>query len=124
MTQITYPTDRSARGGTDGGMGRSSAFAISGLKRPLASFRTYRQLSRWNPPPLMIRAIGAHCQFRKSAHLHGYRIECRDLGTCPSQRSDCSGSNPRVDESHQSAMAFIRSAILIVAKLEKVSDTA
>src|SRR5262249_7377334 len=22
----------------------------------------YRQLSRWNPPPLMIRAFGAHCQ--------------------------------------------------------------
>ena len=29
---------------------------------PLASFRTYRQLSGWNPPPLMIRAFGAHCQ--------------------------------------------------------------
>src|SRR5436190_10482599 len=28
---------------------------------PLASFRTYRQLSGWNPPPLMIRAFGAHC---------------------------------------------------------------
>jgi hypothetical protein len=30
--------------------------------KPLASFRTYRQLSGWNPPPLMIRAFGAHCQ--------------------------------------------------------------
>src|SRR5438552_4672607 len=28
----------------------------------LASFRTYRQLSGWNLPPLMIRAFGAHCQ--------------------------------------------------------------
>src|SRR5436189_4647985 len=28
---------------------------------PLASFRTSRQLSGWNPPPLMIRAFGAHC---------------------------------------------------------------
>jgi hypothetical protein len=27
----------------------------------LASLRTYRQLSGWNPPPLMIRAFGAHC---------------------------------------------------------------
>jgi hypothetical protein len=32
--------------------------------KPLASFRTYRQLSGWNPPPLMIRAFGAHCQCR------------------------------------------------------------
>jgi hypothetical protein len=31
--------------------------------KPLASFRTYRQLSGWNPPPLMIRAFGAHCHF-------------------------------------------------------------
>src|SRR5262245_44322659 len=34
--------------------------------KPLASFRTYRQLSGWNPPPLMIRAFGAHCQQQKS----------------------------------------------------------
>src|SRR5437870_3514041 len=31
---------------------------------PLASFRTYRQLSGWNPPPLVIRAVRAHCQQR------------------------------------------------------------
>src|SRR6185295_11089390 len=30
--------------------------------KPLVSFRTYRQLSGWNPPPLMIRAFRAHCQ--------------------------------------------------------------
>src|SRR6202043_3721311 len=30
--------------------------------KPLVSFRTYRQLSGWNPPPLMIRALRAHCQ--------------------------------------------------------------
>ena len=29
---------------------------------PLVSFRINRQLSGWNPPPLMIRAFGAHCQ--------------------------------------------------------------
>jgi hypothetical protein len=34
---------------------------------PLASFRTYRQLSRWNPPPLMVRAVRAHCQLRTHA---------------------------------------------------------
>jgi len=36
----------------------------------------------------------------------------------------CSGTASRRAEHSQSAMAFIRSAILIVAKLEKVSDTA
>src|SRR5260370_40873680 len=34
--------------------------------KPLVSFRTYRQLSGWNPPPLIIRAFRAHCQFRTS----------------------------------------------------------
>ena len=29
--------------------------------KPLASFRTNRQLSGWNPPPQMFRAFGAHC---------------------------------------------------------------
>src|SRR5262245_13503773 len=28
----------------------------------LVSFRTYRQLSGWSPPPLVIRAFRAHCQ--------------------------------------------------------------
>ena len=30
--------------------------------KPLVSYRIYRQLSVWNPPPLVIRAFGAHCQ--------------------------------------------------------------
>jgi hypothetical protein len=30
--------------------------------KPLVSFRTYRQLSGWNPPPQVFRALGAHCQ--------------------------------------------------------------
>jgi hypothetical protein len=29
---------------------------------PLVSYRINRQLSGWNPPPLMVRAFGAHCQ--------------------------------------------------------------
>ena len=37
--------------------------------KPPASFRTYRQLSGWNPPPLMIRAFRAHCQFLTGAAL-------------------------------------------------------
>jgi hypothetical protein len=28
--------------------------------KPLVSFRTYRQSSWWNPPPLMVRAFWAH----------------------------------------------------------------
>jgi hypothetical protein len=31
---------------------------------PLVSYRINRQLSGWNPPPLVIRAFGAHCQNR------------------------------------------------------------
>src|SRR5213076_808803 len=31
---------------------------------PLVSYRINRQLSGWNPPPLVIRALGAHCQKR------------------------------------------------------------
>ncbi len=33
---------------------------------PLVSYRINRQLSGWNPPPLVIRAFGAHCHFRTS----------------------------------------------------------
>src|SRR6202048_4636035 len=32
--------------------------------KPLVSYRINRQLSGWIPPPLMIRAFGAHCQDR------------------------------------------------------------
>jgi hypothetical protein len=32
--------------------------------KPLVSYRINRQLSGWIPPPLMIRAFGAHCQFQ------------------------------------------------------------
>jgi hypothetical protein len=31
---------------------------------PLVSYQINRQLSGWNPPPLVIRAFGAHCQDR------------------------------------------------------------
>ena len=34
---------------------------------PLVSYRTNRQLSRWNLPPLMVRAFGAHGVMRTSA---------------------------------------------------------
>jgi len=30
--------------------------------KPLVSYPSYRQLSGWNLPPLVIRAIGAHCE--------------------------------------------------------------
>jgi len=29
--------------------------------KPLVSYQSNRQLSGWNPPPLVIRAFGAHC---------------------------------------------------------------
>src|SRR5262245_32126680 len=43
---------------------------------PLVSYRTYRQLSGWNPPPLVIRAVRAHGQIQtdfapKSSSLPG-----------------------------------------------------
>jgi hypothetical protein len=34
------------------------------LAKSLVSFWTYRQLSRWNPPPLVIRAYRAHCHIQ------------------------------------------------------------
>ena len=43
----------------------SRGFSPAGYPtKPLVSYRTYRQLSVWNPPPLVIRAFGAHCQQR------------------------------------------------------------
>jgi hypothetical protein len=38
--------------------------------KPPVSFRTYRQLSGWNPPPLVIRAYRAHCHRAKAAAFH------------------------------------------------------
>ncbi len=42
--------------------------------KPLVSYRIYRQLSVWNPPPLVIRAFGAH---RQKQHFPG--LVCREL---------------------------------------------
>ena len=40
----------------------SRGFSPAGYPtKPLVSYRTYRQLSVWNPPPLVIRAFRAHC---------------------------------------------------------------
>ena len=36
---------------------------------PLVSYQINRQLSGWNPSPLVIRAFGAHCQQRTSAAI-------------------------------------------------------
>ena len=38
--------------------------------KPLVSYRINRQLSGWIPPPLMIRAFGAHCHNRTHAVQH------------------------------------------------------
>ena len=42
--------------------------------KPLVSYRTNRQLSGWIPPPLMIRAFGAHGQDRTLALQQEPRI--------------------------------------------------
>ena len=52
---------------------------------PLASFRTYRQLSGWNLPPLMICAFGAHAITR----LHRLRRTRRN------ERNDRKAIKPR-----------------------------
>ena len=43
--------------------------------------QTYRQLSGWNPPPLMIRAFRAHCQVETwiAGISHGWGGEKRTL---------------------------------------------
>ncbi len=52
----------------------SRGFSPAGYPtKPLVSYRTYRQLSVWNPPPLVIRAFRAHCHKRT---LVSCRIEC------------------------------------------------
>src|SRR4051794_13005182 len=37
---------------------------VSCPTKPLVSYRSNRQLSGWNPPPLVIRAVGAHREIR------------------------------------------------------------
>jgi hypothetical protein len=50
----------------------SRGFSPSGYPtEPLVSYQINRQLSGWNPPPLVIRAFGAHCQ---SLTLRDYSI--------------------------------------------------
>jgi hypothetical protein len=43
---------------------------------PLASDRINRQLSGWNPPPLVIRAFGAHCQEPTFSAFLAPRLAC------------------------------------------------
>ncbi len=46
----------------------SRGFSPSGYPaEPLVSYRINRQLSGWNPPPLVIRAFGAHCHLQTFA---------------------------------------------------------
>src|SRR6266545_576700 len=48
---------------------------------PLVSYRINRQLSGWNPPPLVIRAFGAHCQNPTSATDFHSRVFSRDYSS-------------------------------------------
>jgi hypothetical protein len=47
--------------------------------KPLVSYRINRQLSGWIPPPLMIRAFGAHCQYRTRALQQTTCMGCNGL---------------------------------------------
>jgi hypothetical protein len=54
---------------------------------PLVSFQINRQLSGWNPPPLVIRAFGAHDQLRTnltvSAPFFVSGVTCFHAVQCP-----------------------------------------
>jgi hypothetical protein len=49
-----------------------------------SGYRTNRQLSGWNPPPLMMRALVAHCQLRAL-----YSVETRHLNSVAYLRAIC-----------------------------------
>jgi len=53
--------------------------------KPLVSYRTNRQLSGWIPPPLMIRAFGAHCQLRTHAAQQKDPHDCIAIRDPPRQ---------------------------------------
>jgi hypothetical protein len=56
--------------------------------KPLVSYRINRQLSGWIPPPLMIRAFGAHCQQRRPYSITWSAVASRIGGTSrPSARA-------------------------------------
>src|SRR4029450_11414533 len=59
--------------------------------KPLVSYQTNRQLSGWNPPPLVIRAFGAHCQKRKSVTV----VAAVKLFTRSKQETAAAGAAPR-----------------------------
>jgi hypothetical protein len=43
---------------------RRDGVVVANPHKPLVSYRINRQLSGWILPPLMIRALGAHCQLQ------------------------------------------------------------
>ena len=53
---------------------------------PLVSYQINRQLSGWIPPPLVIRAVGAHCQKATSA--------CYSITSAAPARSEGGTSRP------------------------------
>src|SRR4051812_10106680 len=53
---------------------------VSCPTKPLVSYRSNRQLSGWNPPPLVIRAVGAHKEIRALLdHLAVIAGGCQDV---------------------------------------------
>ena len=65
---------------------------VSCPTKPLVSYRSNRQLSGWNPPPLVIRAVGAHFYPHRSpagrsrppffSALHALAVNDRDRRAC------------------------------------------
>jgi hypothetical protein len=71
---------------------------------PLVSYRINRQLSEWNLPPLMVRALGAHCQNRTHAPQQTTCIGCKMIYTITSSaRASSVGGTSR-----PSALAALR----------------
>jgi hypothetical protein len=60
--------------------------------KPLVSYRINRQLSGWIPPPLMIRAFGAHCHERTRAAQQTKALFDRLVGVGEQRRSTLSFS--------------------------------
>ncbi len=49
-------------------------------REPLVSYRINRQLSGWIPPPLMIHAVGAHCQYLTcGGGVRSTRLRCQQF---------------------------------------------
>src|SRR3954451_23412676 len=77
-----------AQGGPRRPLSRGSS-PVSCPTKPLVSYRSNRQLSGWNPPPLVIRAVGAHWESGAFARGRDFtrRIQSGGLFGRPAERN-------------------------------------